>query len=297
MPENKNQTIIGVIYALSAYLMWGVFPLYFKFMARIPPLEILAHRVIWSFILLFFSVLFFKKHYNLKQVLCHKKTAVMLFCSATIIANNWLVFIWAVINNHLLDASLGYYINPLVNVLLGMIFLGERLSKMQWLAVFLAIIGVSVQLISFGKIPLTAIFLALSFGSYGLIRKKVKVAAVPGLLAETGLLFPIALIYLLSCIDNSNTANMLNNNLSLNLSLMAAGLITTLPLLCFTAAAIRLRLSTLGFFQYIGPSVMFFIALFIFNEPFSAPSALSFLFIWSALAVFSADGLRKAKLK
>ncbi|NMT92790.1 EamA family transporter RarD, partial [Vibrio alginolyticus] len=208
-----------------------------------------------------------------------------------LIGGNWLIFIWAVNSNHMLDSSLGYYINPLINVLLGMVFLGERLRKLQWFAVVLAGCGVLVQLIVFGSVPIVAMALAMSFGFYGLLRKKVAVDAQTGLFVETLILLPAAAVYLLF-IASSPTANMIENPWQLNTLLIAAGVVTTLPLLCFTGAATRLKLSTLGFFQYIGPSLMFLLAVLIYGETFTMDKAITFAFIWGALVVFSFDGLR-----
>jgi chloramphenicol-sensitive protein RarD len=204
---------------------------------------------------------------------------------------NWLIFIWAVNSNHMLDASLGYYINPLINVLLGMLFLGERLRKLQWFAVALAAIGVLIQLVAFGSVPIVAIALAFSFGFYGLLRKKVSLEAQTGLFIETLVMLPLAATYLLFIAD-SPTSDFSMNPMQLNLLLVAAGVITTIPLLCFTGAATRLKLSTLGFFQYIGPSLMFLLAVLIYGEAFTSDKAITFAFIWGALVIFSFDGLR-----
>ena len=214
-----------------------------------------------------------------------------LLATAVLVGTNWLIFIWAIHANKMLDASLGYYINPLFNVLLGMLFLGERLRKLQWLAVTLAACGVLVQLLIFGSVPLIAIVLATTFGLYGLLRKKVSVDAKTGLFIETVVMLPAALIYLLFITDTP-TSNLLNNTWQLNTLLVSAGIITTLPLLCFTGAATRLKLSTLGFFQYIGPSLMFLLATLIYGEAFTLDKAITFAFIWSALLIFSIDGLR-----
>jgi chloramphenicol-sensitive protein RarD len=228
---------------------------------------------------------------SVRSVITHKSKMIYLMTTACLVAVNWLIFIWAINANHMLDASLGYYINPLLNVVLGMLFLGERLRKLQWVAVALATIGVAIQLIVFGSIPVVAIALAASFGLYGLLRKKVAVDAQTGLFIETLVMLPAALIYLLF-IASSPTSDMAINPLNLNLLLIAAGVITTLPLLCFTGAATRLKLSTLGFFQYIGPSLMFLLAVLVYGEAFSSDKAITFAFIWAALLLFSFDGLK-----
>ncbi|MGR5134627.1 EamA family transporter RarD [Vibrio alfacsensis] len=290
-PEEQQRSRQGVLLAIGAYTMWGIAPIYFKSIAEVSPLEILSHRVIWSFFLLA-ALLHFGRHWRLVRDIIKNKTKMMFLVSTAILVGaNWLIFIWAVNSNHMLDASLGYYINPLINVLLGMVFLGERLRKLQWFAVVLAACGVLVQLIVFGSVPVVAIALAMSFGFYGLLRKKVSVEAQTGLFIETLVMLPAAAIYLLF-IASSPTSNMLDNPMQLNTLLIAAGVITTLPLLCFTGAATRLKLSTLGFFQYIGPSLMFLLAVLIYGEPFTSDKAITFAFIWGALVVFSFDGLR-----
>ena len=200
----------------------------------------------------------------------------MLAVSAVLIGGNWLLFIWAVNNHHMLEASLGYFINPLVNIVLGMIFLGERFRRMQWLAVILAICGVLVQLWTFGSLPIIALGLAFSFAFYGLVRKKIAVEAQTGMLIETMWLLPVAAIYLFA---------------------IAAGIVTTVPLLCFTAAATRLRLSTLGFFQYIGPTLMFLLAVTFYGEKPGADKMVTFAFIWVALAIFVMDAIYTQRRK
>lgn len=291
MKSDEQQTARqGMFLAITAYTIWGIAPIYFKLISAASPLEILSHRIVWSFFLLAALIHIGRRWHSVVQVLRSKRTMLCLLATALLVGGNWLLFIWAINANHILDASLGYYINPLLNVLLGMIFLGERLRKMQWFAVTLATCGVLVQLIAFGSVPIIAIALALSFGFYGLIRKKINLDAQTGLFIETLLLFPIAALYLLATTDSPTT--MSANPWSLNLLLIAAGAITTLPLLCFTGAATRLKLSTLGFFQYIGPSLMFLLAVLIYGEAFALDKAITFAFIWGALITFSIDGLK-----
>ncbi|PNQ70378.1 EamA family transporter RarD [Vibrio agarivorans] len=291
MTTERQDTKHGALLAISAYTMWGIAPIYFKSIHHVAPLEILSHRIIWSFFLLA-ALLYFGRHGRLVRDIIKNKTKMLyLLATAVLVGTNWLIFIWAIHANKMLDASLGYYINPLFNVLLGMLFLGERLRKLQWLAVTLAACGVLVQLLIFGSVPLIAIVLATTFGLYGLLRKKVSVDAKTGLFIETVVMLPAALIYLLFITDTP-TSNLLNNTWQLNALLVSAGIITTLPLLCFTGAATRLKLSTLGFFQYIGPSLMFLLATLIYGEAFTLDKAITFAFIWSALLIFSIDGLR-----
>ncbi|EOD78966.1 Protein rarD [Grimontia indica] len=289
--NDAQQTRRGVMLALGAYTMWGVAPLYFKALTDVPPMEVLVHRVIWSF---FFLALILHASGGLARVkllLKDKKRLGLLTITAVVIAANWLIFIWAVKNDLMLDASLGYYINPLINVVLGMVFLGERFRKLQWVAVTLAFLGVAIQVITFGSLPWVALVLACSFGCYGLLRKKINVDAATGLFIETLVLMPVSLIYLLF-IASSTTSDMMQNSWGLNLLLVAAGVVTTLPLLCFNGAATKLRLSTLGFFQYIGPTIMFMLAVGLYNEPFTTDKATTFAFIWTALAIFTFDAVR-----
>ncbi len=200
------------------------------------------------------------------------------------------MFIWAVNNHHMLEASLGYFINPLVNVLLGVVFLGERFRRMQWIALALAVCGVLIQLWKFGSVPVISLGLAFSFAFYGLIRKKIAVDAQTGMLIETLWLLPIAAIYLFGVADSA-TSHLSANPMSLNLLLVAAGIVTTIPLLFFTAAATRLRLSTLGFFQYLGPTLMFILAITFYNEQMTQDKLVAFGFIWAALLLFIMDAL------
>ncbi|WP_010444578.1 EamA family transporter RarD [Vibrio rotiferianus] len=290
-PEEQQRSRQGVLLAIGAYTMWGIAPIYFKSIAEVSPLEILSHRVFWSFFLLAALLHFGRQWRSVRDIIKNKTKMMYLISTAILVGANWLIFIWAVTSNHMLDASLGYYINPLINVLLGMVFLGERLRKLQWFAVALAACGVLVQLIVFGSVPVVAIALAMSFGFYGLLRKKVSVEAQTGLFIETLVMLPAASIFLFF-IASTPTSNMFENAWQLNTLLIAAGVITTLPLLCFTGAATRLKLSTLGFFQYIGPSLMFLLAVLIYGEPFTSDKAITFAFIWGALVVFSFDGLR-----
>ena len=220
----------------------------------------------------------------------------MLLLTSVLLGFNWGLFIWAVNSGHMLDASLGYYINPLFNVLLGILFLGERLKLFQGIAVGLAALGVVIQLVSFGSFPIIALGLATSFAIYGLLRKKMSVESLPGLLLESLVLVPIALVYWFFYVD-SPSADLTANDWQLNVLLISAGIVTTLPLLCFTAAAKRLQYSTLGFFQYIGPSLMFCLAVFFYGETVGLDRLVTFGFIWTALALYTFDAIKQNKKK
>ncbi|BFJ70004.1 MULTISPECIES: EamA family transporter RarD [Salmonella] len=293
---DAKQTRQGVLLALAAYFIWGIAPAYFKLIYYVPTDEILTHRVIWSFFFMVALLSVSRQWRQVKRLLKTPKKIFLLALSTVLVGGNWLLFIWAVNNHHMLEASLGYFINPLVNILLGMIFLGERFRRMQWLAVILAVCGVLVQLWTFGSLPIIALGLAFSFAFYGLVRKKIAVEAQTGMLVETLWLLPVAAIYLFGIAD-SPTSHMGQNALSLNLLLMAAGVVTTIPLLCFTGAATRLRLSTLGFFQYIGPTLMFLLAVTFYGEVPGADKMVTFAFIWVALAIFVMDAIYTQRKK
>ena len=287
----------GVINALSAYFLWGIAPIYFKLLDSINPDEIMVHRVLWSCLLLFVIVIFSGKWRSLVVLIKNSpKLLLRLTITALFLGVNWFLFIWAINNDHLLDASLGYYINPLFSVALGMLFLNEKLSKWQFFAVALAVIGVLIQVIMIGSVPMVSLALAGTFGIYGLLRKKMAVDSFIGLLIESVLMLPIAAIYWYFFVS-SDTSNLFNNTISLNTSLIMAGVVTTAPLLCFTAAAKRLTLSSLGFFQYLGPSIMFFLATFYYQEPLLIAKLITFAFIWLALIIYSVDSLKSHKKK
>ncbi|RJG49881.1 EamA family transporter RarD [Motilimonas pumila] len=288
-PSEKNK---GIIFALCAYTFWGIAPIYFKSLEGVPAYEILSHRVIWSCLLLLVIIIALKGRARLVAALRQPKLVLGLCLTCLLIACNWWIFIWSVNNDRMLDASLGYFINPIINILLGFLFLGERLQGKQQLAVALAMTGVLIQLVTFGALPWIALALAFSFGFYGLLRKRLEVDAMTGLFIETTLLLPVALLYL-CCFATSDSANLTQNPLSLNVLLFAAGAITTIPLLLFAGAAKRMALSTLGFFQYIGPSLMFMLAVTFYGETLTVSKGLTFGFIWSALLVYSLASVKK----
>ncbi|APS32629.1 EamA family transporter RarD [Serratia marcescens] len=287
---DAKQTRQGIFFALAAYFMWGIAPAYFKLIQQVPADEILTHRIIWSFFFMLALISLGRSWPKVRAACQNRKRLLLLAVTALLIGGNWLLFIWAVNNHHMLEASLGYFINPLVNVLLGMLFLGERFRRMQWVAVALAFTGVLVQLWQFGSLPIIGLGLAFSFAFYGLLRKKIAIDAQTGMLIETLWLLPVAAAYLFLFAD-SPTSHLSANPWSLNLLLVAAGIVTTVPLLCFTAAATRLRLSTLGFFQYLGPTLMFLLAVTFYGETVGQDKLVTFGFIWAALILFTLDAL------
>lgn len=294
--HNNNDTRNGVFNAISAYFLWGLAPIYFKLIKEVSPDEIMIHRIVWSCLLLFIFIFLSKKLPALISVIKQPKLLLKLTITATFLGVNWFMFIWAVNNDHLLDASLGYFINPLFSVALAVIFLGERLRKWQIIAVALAIIGVLIQLVYIGSLPIISLVLAGTFGIYGLLRKKLSIDSFIGLLVESALMLPLALFYWQFFVS-SDTSNMFSNTMSLNSLLIFAGVVTTAPLLCFTAAAKRLTLSTVGFFQYIGPSIMFILAITYYHEVLVVEKLITFVFIWAALFIYSIDSLKAHKQK
>ncbi|CAH9049620.1 Protein RarD [Pseudoalteromonas holothuriae] len=292
--SQESATQKGYYFAILAFLMWGLAPIYFKQIDFIGAVEILVHRVIWSALFIAIIIVLLKQWHKVQHIVKKPKLMIMLCISACLLGFNWGLFIWAVNNGHMLDASLGYYINPLLNVLLGMLFLAERLRKWQLVAVGLAVVGVVIQVVSFGSFPVVAFALACSFAVYGLIRKKVPVESLPGLLLEAAILLPFAVAYWFFASPTATSDLTVNSN-AVNILLISAGIVTTLPLLCFTAAAKRIPYSTLGFFQYIGPSLMFVLAVVFYGEEFSAQRIVTFAFIWGALALFSWDSYQWAR--
>jgi chloramphenicol-sensitive protein RarD len=282
----------GVFYGLAAYSWWGLVVLYFKAVSHVPELEVLAHRVLWSMLLLGLLVTLRGRWREAAAALRNRKTALTLVATTVLVASNWFVFIWAMSNNEVVQASLGYFINPLVNVLLGFLFLKERLRKWQWFSVVLAFTGVAYMTLGVGQFPWIAVFLATAFGLYGLLRKTVAVDSLLGQTVETAFLLPVALGYLGYLALNDSMA-FLHVDLGTDVLLMAAGVVTATPLLWFATAARRLRLATLGFLQYIAPTSQLLLGVLVFGEAFTQDHQIAFTLIWAALAVYTADAVRE----
>ena len=287
------QARVGVFYGLAAYLWWGFVPIYFKAVAHVPAPEVLAHRVIWAFMLLAILMRLSGKWRAVPGVLRDRRTMVTLFGTTMLIALNWFVFIWAVANDKVLQASLGYFINPLVNVLLGFVFLRERLTGWQKVSVILAATGVTYLAFQGEEVPAVALVLAGSFGLYGLLRKTARVDAILGLGVETALLLPLAIGYLAYLIT-TDQCRFGTVSWRTDVLLASGGIITAVPLLWFTNAARRLRLATLGFLQYIAPSGQFLLAVGLYGEVFTRAHAISFGCIWTALAIYSVDAAARS---
>ncbi|AGH48528.1 putative Permease of the drug/metabolite transporter (DMT) superfamily [Sphingomonas sp. MM-1] len=287
---SQDEARSGVFLALSAYLIWGLLPLYLKQIMHVPPVQIVAHRTVWSFVLVAVIVLAFGRLKGIRAALRTRGTFGLLMVSATLIALNWLFYTWAILHEHVLEASLGYFINPLVNVALGMIFLKERLRPVQWLAVGLAGAGVIVMAVAQGGAVWISLALALTFGLYGLVRKVVAIDALGGLAVETTLLAPVALGWLMWCAHTGE--GVFGVDRDTDLLLIAGGLLTTTPLLLFAAAARRMRYTAMGLIQYLTPTLVFFQGILLFGEPLTTVHIITFGLIWAGLAVYVADMLR-----
>jgi len=288
-PRGQERT--GVAYGLAAYLWWGLGPLYFKAVSHVPALEVLAHRVVWSAALLVALMLARGRRAAIAAAFRRRRTRFTLMGSMTLVALNWFTFIWAVNHDHVLQASLGYFVNPLLNVALGMVFLGERFRRPQILAVLLALVGVVWLTIGLGEPPTIALILAGTFGFYGLLRKTVAADGMTGLTAETVMLLPAALGYLVY-LGAGGRLVFGHAGRATDLLLLAAGLVTALPLLWFANAARRLRYATVGLLQYLAPTGQFLLAVAVFGEPFTRVHLVSFAFIWAGLVLYSFDAIR-----
>lgn len=291
---STSPTKQGIFFAISAYLCWGLFPAYFKLLGDMPAGEIMMYRVLFSAVFMGLVISFTRGWSNVVRVAKMPRLLLMLGATAFIIGGNWLIYIWAINNGHMLEASLGYFINPLVSVFLGVIFLKERLRAFQWMAFALALIGVLIQLLSVGTLPWIAFGLAFTFGFYGLFRKKMGVDSQSGLMLETLWLLPVSLIYLFVFTESANT-HLVHGQFSTILLLIGSGVVTSVPLLLFTSATARLPLSTLGFFQYISPTLVFLLAIFAYGENMSTSKLVTFAFIWLALVLFIIDAIYKQR--
>lgn len=283
----------GTLAALTAFSIWGLAPLYFRAVGGVPPFEVVAHRVLWSLVFLAALIAFVPgtgRFSAVAAVLRQPRLAGLLALTAMLTGSNWLVFVWSIDAGRLIEASLGYFINPLVSVLLGRLFLGERLRPLQQLAVGIAVAGVGWRIWQVGTLPWIALFLAATFGLYGLLRKRAPVDAVGGLFIETLVTAPLALGWLLWMGYRGELG--FGTALRVDLLLPLAGVLTAVPLMLFAVGARRLPLATLGFLQYLAPSLHFLIAVFLFGEPFDHTQLIGFVLIWSALAVYTADMVR-----
>ncbi|WP_086239926.1 EamA family transporter RarD [Campylobacter devanensis] len=280
----------GFILALATFIMWGVFPIFFKFIEGIAATEVLAHRIIWSALILLAILIITKRLNSVKRIAKIKKVTLTLAITGALIASNWGVFIYAINQNEILATSLGYFINPLFSILLGAIILKEELSPALKLSIFIVFIAIGVQIYAIGNLPLISIILPLSFALYGLLRKRLGVRTFEGLFIETIILTPFALLYLLYLAINNSSEFGINFN---GIMLFLSGFVTILPLLTFNASTKYLKLSTIGFLQYISPTLSMIIAVFIYNETLDFYKIISFALIWISLAIATISNLRR----
>jgi chloramphenicol-sensitive protein RarD len=293
----SNSIDRGVIYGASAYVTWGIIPIFWKFLEQVGDVgavEIVVHRIVWTLVFAVAALAAWQRLPKLWAALKNPRTVLALAASAVLIAVNWGLFIWAVTADRIIDTSLGYYINPLVSFVLGVVWLGERLTKLQLVAVGLAVLGVVNQTVAVGYLPWISLALAVSFGIYGLIRKMVPVESLEGLTVEALLLAPLSLGYIIY-LTSAGTGAFLQQGMSLDLLLILAGPLTAIPLLLFAAGARLVRLSTMGFLQYLAPSISLVLAVFLYNEPFTQAHAVTFALIWSALALVTWEALRRER--
>jgi len=292
VPHPRAATGVGT--GLAAFIIWGVFPLYLKPLHAVPPLEVIAHRVLWSCVFVLAVLALRGELGTLRATLAHRGNLWRLALTATLVSLNWFIYVWAVAHGRVLETSLGYFINPLLNVLLGVIVLAERLNRRQWAAVAVAAAAVAYLTVVAGGLPWIALGLAFSFGLYGLARKLIRVEALAGLAAETVLLLPLALIYLVTAALRGGGA-FGHAGAGIDALLVGSGLATAVPLFLFAYAARLIPYSTVGVLQYIAPSLQFACGIWFFHESFERSRALGFALIWIALVIYAADGLWRAR--
>jgi chloramphenicol-sensitive protein RarD len=289
--SNRSSLAQGISLGLSAYLIWGLVPIYWPHLQPATPLEILAHRVVWSLLFVVVVISATGKIKTTLAVLANKRSLCLLAIASVLIATNWGLFIWASVNGHILDSALGYYVTPLVSVGLGVFFLKEKLRQLQWVAIAIAGIAVIYLATAHGKVPYVAVGLAASFGVYGYVKKLANVPAIESLAVETLVLFPLALGYLIWLGQHGN-GTFGSHSLGHSFWLVSSGVVTAVPLILFSASAIRVPLSTIGLLQYVGPSVQFIVGLWYFHEHMPTSRLVGFLLTWLALVILTYDGLR-----
>lgn len=275
----------GILNGIAAYVMWGVFPIYWKLLHEVPALQVIGHRITWSFLLLILFILLTKQWREFRSAALNATTFGIYSVAAVLLTINWLVYVWGVNAGFIVETSLGYFINPLISVLLGVIFLHERLRPAQWIPVALATAGVAYLTVAYGRLPWIALLLAFSFGFYGFVKKLAPLGSLYGLTLETGIAFPVALVYLYF-IGFNNMGAFLQTGAQVDLLLIGAGIVTTIPLLMFASAARQIPLTLVGLLQYIAPSMQFLIGVFLYKEPFDHAHLIGFGIVWAALVLF-----------
>jgi len=285
----------GIAYATLAFVMWGLFPLYFRQIAPVPPLEVVLHRSVWSLLFVLGLLVVLRRFGALREVFAQPRRLGLFGISALLLSCNWLLYVYAIQSGQVVEASLGYFINPIVNVLLGVLVLHERLNRAQWTAVALAATGVLWLTLRNGNLPWIALVLAVSFGLYGLMRKTASLGALEGLAVETLLLAPVVVPALLWWTLRGSGA-MGQGSLALDAWLLIGGPLTALPLLLFAAGARRLPLATIGLVQYLSPTIQLALGVWVFHEPFDRAQIVGFAFIWAALLLYTLDGWRRSRI-
>jgi len=278
----------GIWYAIGAYVSWGLFPIYWKMLQHVPALQLIGHRIVWSFLFLVAVIFFIRRWAGFQSTIFTKTILRVYFIAALLIGVNWLTYVWAVNSGHIVEASLGYFINPLLSVLIGVVFLHEHLRLKQWISIGLAGIGVLFLTIVHGSIPWIALLLASTFASYGFVKKIAPLGSVHGLTLETGILLLPALLYLFIS-DRSGTGAFLHTGTMYDILLAGAGVVTTIPLLMFASATRRIPLSLVGILQYISPTLQFLIGVLIFNEAFTFIQFIGYAIVWAALILFGME--------
>jgi len=286
-----NQQLSGVMFGLAAFMAWGFLPAYWKQMHEVSAFEILCHRIVWSCIFLTVIISLQKRWNEVQSIVKTPAKLKGLVISGLLIGLNWFVYIWAVNSGRVVETSLGYYINPMINVLIGYLLLGETFSRLQFIAVLFALAGVVYSLMAYGDLPMFALTLAISFAFYGYCRKKIQAAPIPGLLIETMVLFVPALAYILFRLISAGSYFI--KDLELTLWMTGAGVVTSLPLLWFASAAKRLNLSTIGILQYLAPSIAFILGVFVYKEPFTQANLITFGCIWIGVFLYTWESLMK----
>ena len=286
-----NLQLRGVLFGLAAFTAWGFLPAYWKQMQEVTPFEILCHRIVWSCVFLIVIISLQKRWKEVGSIVKTPAKLKGLILSGFLIGLNWFIYIWAVNSGRVVETSLGYYINPMINVLIGYLLLGETFSRLQWIAVLFALAGVIYSLIAYGALPMFALTLAITFALYGYFRKKIQAAPIPGLLIETLVLFVPALAYIIFRLISDGSYFM--KDLELTLWMIGAGVVTSLPLLWFAAAAKRLNLSTIGILQYLAPSIAFILGVFVYKEPFTHHNLITFGCIWMGVFLYTWEFLMK----
>jgi chloramphenicol-sensitive protein RarD len=276
-------------------MLWGLLPLYWKALDTVDSFEIMCHRIVWSFFMLLPFMFFHGRLGLLFSFLKSKRSnALLLMCSSSVLAGNWYLYIWTINAGRVLDASLAYFINPLINILFGIMIFKEKSTPMIRMAIALAVAGVAYQIIVIGQLPIVPLTLAIAFGLYGLIRKILQLPSLPGLFMETLFVMPFAAAYIVWQWQLGNSP-IFTGDLHLNLLLISTGLVTSFPLLCFAYGAMRIRMTTLGLVQYVNPILVFFLGVFLYHEPFSVDSLITFSCIWAALALYTWETIRQRR--